>query len=186
VKVKSGNFGTTANVEAADFSAAGDATGTPCIFGSNSNDGDWLRLDLPASMLPYINHTATTQFIISAPGVTGGKTNFFDASSTTFYGGSNTDFAPVLNMAYGQTPNGVKEVTDLGFSIYPNPSTGLLTIEKGAEIVTHIEVANMLGEVVLHPQIQQNTIDISTLPAGMYVVNIITKNGRVSEKVVKE
>jgi hypothetical protein len=53
VKVKSGNFGSTVNVEAADYSATGDASGTPCLFGSNAGDGNWIRLDLPASVLPF-------------------------------------------------------------------------------------------------------------------------------------
>ena len=178
VKVKSGSFGATVNVEPADYAATADATGNPCLFGSNANNGDWVRLDLPVSILTHINHSAITQFIIDAPGVTGAKANFYNAS--------DPDFAPVLNLAYGQTPSGINEITTNEFSIYPNPSNGLLTIENGAETITHIEVSNLLGAVVLNPQMQQHTIDISSLAQGMYILNITTKNGRISQKVVKE
>lgn len=178
VKIKNGNFGTTVNVEAADYSATADATATPCLFGSNTANGDWIRLDLPVSILAHINHTATTQFIISAPGVTGGKVEFYDSS--------DPDFAPVLNLAYGATPSGINETTDKDFKVYPNPTNGLLTIERGAEIITHIEVINLLGEVVLQPQILQNTINISSLPTGMYMLNITTKSGKSSQRIFKD
>jgi hypothetical protein len=88
VKVKSGNFGTTVNVEAADYSATGDASGTPCLFGSNAGDGNWIRLDLPASVLPFITKNATTQFVISAPSFTGGVVSFNNSS--------NPEYAPNL------------------------------------------------------------------------------------------
>lgn len=179
VKVKNGNFGTTVNVDAADATDAGDASGTPCIFGSYGADGDWVRLDLPASILSHINHTGTTQFIVSAPAATAGKVQY--------YSSSDPDFAPVLNLAYGQAPSAIKETTDANeFSIYPNPTNGLLNIERGSELITHLEVSNMLGQVVLQPQMQQNTINISTLPSGIYMLNITTKSGKTSQRIVKD
>ncbi|HLP21112.1 MAG TPA: T9SS type A sorting domain-containing protein [Chitinophagales bacterium] len=179
VKIKSGSFGTTANVEAADFSAAGDAAGNPCLFGSNSANDDWVRLDLPVSVLPFINNNNNVQFIISTPGASGGKTEFYDAT--------DPDFAPVLNTAYGETPSAISEVNRLkDFRVYPNPTNGRLTIEVVNEVVKNIEVSNLLGASVLQPQLQNNTIDISALPAGMYMLNITTANGKASQRIVKE
>jgi hypothetical protein len=176
VKVKNGNFGTTVNVEAADFTATADATETPCQFGSNSANGDWVRLDLPSQLLPFINNTATTQFIVSAPGATAGKATFYDSS--------DPEFAPVLNLKYLQAPTGIDQVRgNKEFNIYPNPTTGLLTIE--GELVTKVEVCNMLGEVVLAPKMTNNTIDISSVPTGVYMLNIFTKEGRSSQRLVK-
>lgn len=177
VKIKSGNFGATVNIEAADFSATGDANGTPCLFGSNTANGDWVRLDLPASVLSQISNNSTTQFIITSS-VTGGKTEFYDAT--------DPDFAPVLNLVYGQVPSGINEATDQKFNVYPNPTNGKLTIESGAEIITHVEVTNLLGATVLQPQMQHNAIDISSLPTGMYMLNITTKNGKSSQRIVKD
>ena len=178
VKVKNGNFGTTVNIEAADYTAAADETGTPCLFGSNTANGDWIRLDLPVSVLTQINNATPTQFIVSSPIGTAGKTEFYDAA--------DADFAPVLNLVYGQTPTGINETAEnLAFSIYPNPTTGKLTIEIGTEVITNIAVTNLLGEVVLQPQIQQSTIDISSLSTGMYILNIATKNGKSAQRVFK-
>ena len=178
VKVKNGNFGTTVNIEAADYTAAADVTGTPCLFGSNTANGDWIRLDLPVSVLTQINNATPTQFIVSSPTGTAGKTEFYDAA--------DADFAPVLNLVYGETPTGINETAEnLAFSIYPNPTTGKLTIEIGTEVITNIAVTNLLGEVVLQPQIQQGTIDISSLSTGMYILNIATKNGKSAQRVFK-
>ncbi|MCW3127540.1 MAG: hypothetical protein JWO03_3198 [Bacteroidetes bacterium] len=177
VKVKSGNFGSAATVEAADYSATPDATGTPCLFGSNGANDEWIRLDLPPSILMQINHNAPTQFIISAPGVSASKVQFYDAS--------DSDFAPIMNMKYGQTPNAIREIPADAFSIYPNPTNGQLTI-TGNEAISKVEVANLLGEIVLHPAMQQQNIDISSLAPGMYVLNITTKSGVALKKVVKD
>ncbi len=178
VKVKSGNFGATANVEAADFAAADDAEATPCQFGSNTADGDWIRLDLPVSLYPYINKNAPTQFIITSPSAGNGV--------TTFNNSADPEFAPVLNLKYGETPSGINEAAaDRKFTIYPNPTTGKLTVERDGELISNIEVANLLGAVVLQPKLQQNTIDISVLPAGMYILNITTQNGRASQRIFK-
>ncbi len=178
VKVKNGNFGTTVNVEAADYTAPDDANGSPCLFGSNAATGDWVRLDLPASILSHINHTSTTQFIITSPGASG---------KTTFSGTKDPDFAPVLNLVYYNPALAVNEINkEKEFLIYPNPTSGLLTIEKGAETITHLEVCNLLGEIVLVPNAQQNTINLSSLSKGMYMLNITTKNGKTSQRVFKD
>jgi hypothetical protein len=177
VKVKNGNFGATANVEASDYAAADDANGTPCLFGSNTANGDWIRLDLPAAVLQHITNAANTQFIISAPGVTGG--------TVVFNNSTDPDFAPVLNLVYGQPPSSVGEISGKTFNVYPNPTTGLLTVERGDEVITHLEINNMLGEIVLQPKMIGSTIDISSLQPGVYMLNITTKNGRTSQRLVK-
>ncbi|MCX6197977.1 MAG: T9SS type A sorting domain-containing protein [Bacteroidetes bacterium] len=179
VKMKSGNFGATVNVEAADYTDAGDASGAPCLFGSNTANGDWIRLDLPVSILSHINHNAATQFVISTPGASNGRVRFYDST--------DPELAPVLNLAYGETPSGITEAaSNKEFYIYPNPTSGLLTIEKGTETITHLEICNLLGEVVLVPNAQQHTINLSTLATGMYMLNITTKNGKSSQRVFKD
>lgn len=178
VKVKNGNFGATVNVEAADFAAADDANATPCQFGSNTANGDWIRLDLPTSLYPYINKNGTTQFIVSAPSASNGKTKFYNSN--------DPEFAPVLNLKYGQTPSGINEATaTVKFDVYPNPTTGKLTIENSNEVITSVAVTNLLGEVVLQPKMQQGSIDISSLASGMYILNITTLKGKGAQRIFK-
>ena len=80
-------------------------------------------------------------------------------------------------------PTGLKESTSFkGLSIYPNPTTGLLTIE-GAEGIT--EIYDLYGRLVLTTN--TNTLDISTAADGIYLVRVVDQQGRVySQKVIKQ
>jgi hypothetical protein len=178
VQVKNGNFGATANVEAADFTASGDASGDACKFGAYAADGDWVRLDLPAQLLPFITNAGTTQFVVTAPGATGGKVEYYDSN--------DPDFAPVLNLKYGQEPSAIGEVTNnVSVAVYPNPASGIVTIKTDAE-VRSIEVRNTMGQVVLTPAVNNNTFDVAALPTGAYVVYAKTNKGVGSQKIMVE
>ena len=70
---------------------------------------------------------------------------------------------------------------------YPNPTTDLITV-KGKDLKA-AEVVNALGQRVATTkgQGEQLTLDISSLPAGIYFVNVIDNEGRKCvRKVVKE
>lgn len=179
VKVKSGNFGTTADVEAADFTATGDASGTPCLFGSNAGDGNWIRLDLPASILPFITKNNTTQFVISAPGFTGGK--------VVFNNSSNPELAPILNLEYSKPVTGIATVSSkLGINVYPNPANNVLNIETNGLAIQRVDVVDVLGKVLLTQLVDKNTIDITALPSGIYTVCVGIGTETVRQQFVKQ
>ena len=72
-------------------------------------------------------------------------------------------------------------------TIHPNPTTGQITI-TGKDLKL-AEVFNALGQRVASAkgEGERMTIDISTLPAGVYMVNVTDKDGRKCvKKVVKE
>jgi hypothetical protein len=178
VTVKSGNFGATTDVEVSDYNAPGDAFDTPCQFGtSNANEG-WIRLELPASLLPYITFGTTTQFMISAPGASG---------LVTFTDASDMEFAPVLNLTYGPVLVSIPEVTASGktVNVYPNPTNGTVVFDsKGIDIID-VEVFDLPGRMVLNSGIIQKSLDLSGLPNGMYVLKINTVEGSIAKRIVK-
>ena len=183
IKMVSGNFGTTANVEAADFLEVGDASGEPCkggSFNSNSKDGHWLRLDLTAEMIANISMDEPVQFIISVPGFTGGSITFNDAT--------NPDWAPLLNLNYGPAPvepSGINEIYAKDLPVYPIPTVGPLTIDVESNTIQSIDVINILGSVVLTPTVNDNRIDISDLPVGSYILRITTDEGISTKRIIK-
>ena len=72
-------------------------------------------------------------------------------------------------------------------TIYPNPTTGLVTI-TGQDLKS-AEVFNTLGQKVATARSEGETmqIDLSELPIGVYFVNITNKEGRKCvRKVGKE
>jgi lysophospholipase L1-like esterase len=179
VKIKNGNFGASATVEASDYTATGDGAATPCLFGSNSGDGHWIRLDLPTSLFPFITKNDITQIVLSAPNFTGGKVVFND----------NTDpeFAPVFNLNYGETPSSIEKPLSLNnFKVYPNPTNSILNIETTSATVIKTEIFNTLGSTVLAQLNSSNTIDVSTLSQGFYFINVTTTEGTGKMKFIKQ
>ena len=72
-------------------------------------------------------------------------------------------------------------------TLHPSPTTGLVTV-MGKDLKS-AEVVNMLGQHVAKAQGEGErlTVDISSLPAGIYFVNITDSEGRKCvRKVVKE
>ena len=80
---------------------------------------------------------------------------------------------------------GVDENNNLSVNVYPNPSTGLLTFVTAAPI-NSITIFNLTGQQVSVFN-NENMIDISHLPSGIYTATIQTKSGKTTlKKLVKE
>ena len=97
---------------------------------------------------------------------------------------------PDYPLCYGQTglTDGIEENKATSFvTLYPNPATGLVTL-KGQDLKS-AEVFNTLGQCVatIKGEGEQLKVNISSLPAGVYFVNITDGEGRKCvKKVVKE
>jgi hypothetical protein len=178
VKIISGHFGATVNVEPNDFTAAYHAMGNPCPFGSSAANGHWIRLDLPASLLPFITNDQITQFMITAPAGNG---------LMTFSNASNPDFAPILNIQYGPPPVTIPETLPdrTNHTIYPNPATDLIHWNQKHTDPLWVELNDISGRVVLK-KYATNYLDVSHLLPGLYILRIHEPEGVSIEKVVKK
>ncbi|MEM0517891.1 T9SS type A sorting domain-containing protein [Aequorivita flava] len=71
------------------------------------------------------------------------------------------------------------------FIIYPNPTSGILTVKSPTEIVK-LEIYNQLGQLV-SKESHQNTINISKTRVGLYFLKIYDINGDCYvKKIVKK
>ena len=72
-------------------------------------------------------------------------------------------------------------------NVYPNPASDIVTIQSSFK-VKEIEVHNALGQVLLRKQGSQNieTIDVSNLQSGTYIVRIKTQRGFANKKILIE
>ena len=70
-------------------------------------------------------------------------------------------------------------------SIFPNPTTDLLFIDSQQTIVDAITIYNLNGKIVIQAQLIDRTLDVSTIPVGMYFMEITTENGRTVQKFIK-
>ncbi|MGB0403275.1 MAG: T9SS type A sorting domain-containing protein [Salibacteraceae bacterium] len=75
-------------------------------------------------------------------------------------------------------PTGIAENNNDKVSVYPNPASNVLNIENLAGY-SQISLVNSIGEVVLSEKINysSNQFDVSNLPSGIYVLQLITENG---------
>jgi hypothetical protein len=80
----------------------------------------------------------------------------------------------------------------MSVQVYPNPTSKELRVENGEWRVEGIEIFNLLGKSVgAYPCGRPNadgtmTINVESLPAGMYFVRITTDKGIVTKKVIKK
>jgi hypothetical protein len=82
---------------------------------------------------------------------------------------------------------GTEEKTPLDFSIFPNPSNGLFTINYPGNETYKVEIINILGEVLSVRNVKETlneTIDMTNYNPGLYFVK--TSNGKAesTKKVI--
>lgn len=72
-------------------------------------------------------------------------------------------------------------------SIYPNPVSDILNFTLSeTNTATAYEIYNLLGAKVSYGSLSSNAINVSNLAKGVYMVKIITENGVLTEKFIKE
>ena len=70
---------------------------------------------------------------------------------------------------------------DLGISIYPNPVINSFKILSSLKI-EEVEIFNVLGQKSSVQNLKSNTIDISTLSKGIYILKVYQENAKVATK----
>ena len=77
------------------------------------------------------------------------------------------------------TVTGINNADGLNIAIYPNPASNMLTVSgNGIEMV---ELMDMTGRVVMTTH--ANSMNLSSVASGMYLVRVTTANGIHTEKV---
>ena len=69
--------------------------------------------------------------------------------------------------------------------IYPNPTSGVLSIENVNETAFTLSIVDLSGKLIMTQEIHGNEIEISDLPKGSYLFKIITEDQIVIKPVVK-
>ncbi len=80
----------------------------------------------------------------------------------------------------------LNDAENLGFSIYPNPTSGVITIE--GDNIIEIELMNINGQIISKIAVKEKQLDIdlSEQAKGSYLIKIITNKGVGVEKIVVE
>jgi hypothetical protein len=100
-------------------------------------------------------------------------------------GNTNTCSFNVVVNAY---TTGVDELQQAGIKLYPNPVTHNLTVKLGQNRVQRLTITDLTGRVVFTKEnlSQTETLDISNLNSGVYLINVQTTTRVISTRIVKE
>ncbi len=88
---------------------------------------------------------------------------------------------------YGDALTAVSEVGSNNFSIYPNPTNGIININNYDNINYTVEVTDMQGKIIYNSSklfAQQSMIDLSNNSNGIYIVKVKSAKGVSTQKVV--
>jgi len=97
-----------------------------------------------------------------------------------------------INFSAQSTPPvvtlGVNEVLNESFSVYPNPTNGIVTISNTENLqVERVVVFDVSGkEVYASNTINNSQINIENFASGTYMLHIQTKEGTAVKKIVKQ
>ena len=80
---------------------------------------------------------------------------------------------------------GIGEVNSaISLNLYPNPASQTIAIAT-SEVLTGVEVYNVMGQKVVSMVGNVTQLDVTTLPAGTYYLNAITEKGTARKPFVK-
>jgi Secretion system C-terminal sorting domain len=109
---------------------------------------------------------------------------FIDAKpfNVTYYRLKQIDFDGKFD--YSNTIS-IKIGKEKSIQFYPNPTTGIITIESEAILNVDILIYNTIGKLIKSTKTQNNTINISELPKGVYMVSMTNNENRFVKQIVK-
>jgi len=87
-------------------------------------------------------------------------------------------------------PNGIASATlSNQIHVYPNPTTGKLTIDNGQLTIKSVELYDVVGKKLFEEKENLTVLrsyDLTVFPNGVYFLKITTENGIVTKKVIKK
>ena len=122
----------------------------------------------PLASLPegtVIENTAEIYFDFNAPIITNSTVNTIDNA---------------VGVSEAQVQEGA-------LSIYPNPSSDVVTVSAGGTTAFNLQVHNSMGQLLLSKQSQQASlmVDVSQLPAGIYLFSAKSDEGLQQGRFIK-
>jgi hypothetical protein len=159
-----------------------------------SNDVPWYGADENNF---YLNAAMTTADSVNNPS----SLNVVDAAGTSdwFWTGFGADLVPSIGLFLGVKPVNPVSVSTVyapegaTFSLYPNPATDVLNFNFDADEATDVMyiLTDMTGRVLDMTQSKNVTndaksINISELPAGVYMLTAKSSENNWTEKFVKK
>lgn len=71
--------------------------------------------------------------------------------------------------------------------VFPNPTKNIVNISSSMDIeITNTVIYDLTGKIVLQSRQNLRQVDVSHLPNGIYILDLVTDRGRASYKIIKQ
>ena len=141
-----------------------------------------------------ISHLVAGQNVLLYPGTTvqsGGYLHAYIATDCLYCTAPKNSIAASVPDSIAQTDQtGIVPGNDL-FRVFPNPTTGIFTVEMPgvADLKpVQIEVFGMQGRMVSRMELMNqssHTFDLGTNPAGLYIIRVVAGSEEKTARIVK-
>lgn len=161
-------------------------TGTSSTLATTTgtwNANTWYRVKIVGTA------TGLTYYLNGIQIYTGNFFNNYNFDEMAFvhdnYSGSGYVDKIAINNEGGvlSTKDDVKMIKNM-VSIYPNPTSDILNIKTDSKI-NAVSVVDITGKKV-NVKLENDKVDVRNLPAGIYLINVETKDGISTEKFIKK
>jgi hypothetical protein len=95
--------------------------------------------------------------------------------------GTRTEAIVVVNNC-----TGISELANSNLAIFPNPNKGEFTVSNSSEII-NVNITDVQGKIVYsmnNVNLNKMDVNISDLEKGMYMINVETVDGTITESVI--
>lgn len=125
----------------------------------------------------FPNDQYVAQNVASACSFITGDAAYAMGYASDEYGNQTTFYVKI------DEPDAIAEHTT-AISLYPNPATSYVKVEL-EENINALTIVNMMGQVVYSENVNNNRamVNTSNLPAGLYIVNVVTDNGMSAKRL---
>ena len=121
---------------------------------------------------------------------TGGSNATTDLTETT--DSDNDGFTDLDELNLGSNPNdansqpttSISDLANLGVSVYPNPSTGIINLQSASRV--NYRVIDALGKVITSGEVEgSKSLNLSSAASGLYTLSIVDAAGNVSSGIIQ-
>ncbi len=153
----------------ADTPIADSASAMDCDKIKNTcNQGAGDLPDMVENYMDYASESCQNSF-------TAGQASFMRTVVNTYRPG-------LLNNPASIDEKGISSLT-----IYPNPTNDILYINGFSNNTNAlVEVVDLQGKVVLKSLVSNNSIDVSNINDGIYILKVVSSEGQFSERLFKQ
>lgn len=83
---------------------------------------------------------------------------------------------------------GVDDLVNSTLMVFPNPTSDFLSIQGIDQVgeIQKIEVLSTMGQLILSVNEFKDALNVSTLPSGVYFLNVVHAKGSETIKFIKE